>query len=202
MLRWLCCKLSLANSAPITTTPRRYTKALDSIKALRKERTAELKVAKAELEALKTDKERADGVRRAPQLFYSIHEIELTEFRLVVQIKRKVESFQRSLTEKEDRLEELDAEISKTTAQNKIFYEQATKFREILNKAEMLEDKQSTHKRHMDQLRMDMTEINGACMMLRSPLEEAPSLLTLKYLRNEQSPTTSYNVAKIVLRDT
>lgn len=40
----------------------RYTKALDNIKTLRKERTINLKVGKAELEGLKTDKERADNV--------------------------------------------------------------------------------------------------------------------------------------------
>lgn len=40
----------------------RYTKALDNIKTLRKERAINLKVGKAELEGLKNDKERADAV--------------------------------------------------------------------------------------------------------------------------------------------
>ena len=42
----------------------RYTKALDNIKALRKERTAELKVDKERLKFLKSDKDKAERVRK------------------------------------------------------------------------------------------------------------------------------------------
>lgn len=41
----------------------RYTKALDNIKLLRKERTAELKVDKERLKFLKQDKDKAERVR-------------------------------------------------------------------------------------------------------------------------------------------
>jgi hypothetical protein len=41
---------------------RRYTKALDNIRALRKERTAELKVDRERLKFLKADKDKAERV--------------------------------------------------------------------------------------------------------------------------------------------
>ena len=44
----------------------RYTKAMDSIKAIRKEQTAEIKVDKERLLALKTDRERSKKVRHLP----------------------------------------------------------------------------------------------------------------------------------------
>lgn len=47
-----------------SVTNLRYTKALDNIKALRKERTAELKVDKERLKFFKADKDKAEKVRR------------------------------------------------------------------------------------------------------------------------------------------
>jgi hypothetical protein len=44
----------------------RYTKALDNIRALRKERTAELKVDRERLKFLKSDKDKAERVSSIP----------------------------------------------------------------------------------------------------------------------------------------
>lgn len=53
----------------LTQTDNRYTKALDNIKALRKERNAELKVDKERLSHYKSDKDKAERVRRARKLW-------------------------------------------------------------------------------------------------------------------------------------
>ena len=46
----------------------RYTKALDNIRALRKERTAELKVDRERLKFLKSDKDKAERASRSVTL--------------------------------------------------------------------------------------------------------------------------------------
>ncbi len=72
----------------------RYTKALDNIKSLRKDRTIQLKVDKAALEGLKVDKDRADT------------------------IKTKLTLLQSDLAQKEAKLEDLNEDIRIRTVQN------------------------------------------------------------------------------------
>ncbi|SNX82468.1 probable RAD50 - DNA repair protein [Melanopsichium pennsylvanicum] len=113
----------------------RYTKALDNIKSLRKDRTNQLKVDKAALEGLKVDKDRADT------------------------IKTKLTHLQADLAQKEAKLEDLNEEIRVKTVQNSKFYDEATRFREIVNRAETLEEKEKLHKENMEALQATMTPI-------------------------------------------
>jgi hypothetical protein len=50
----------------------RFTKALDHIKTIRKERTADLKVEAAKLDHLKKERERADRVSSPPALAWAV----------------------------------------------------------------------------------------------------------------------------------
>ena len=113
----------------------RYTKALDNIKSLRKDRTNQLKVDKAALEGLKVDKDRADT------------------------IKTKLTQLQAELAQKEAKLEDLNEEIRTKTVQNSRFYDEATRFREIVSRAETLEEKERLHKENMEALQATMTPI-------------------------------------------
>ncbi|KAJ1033479.1 hypothetical protein NDA13_001470 [Ustilago tritici] len=113
----------------------RYTKALDNIKTLRKDRTNQLKVDKAALEGLKVDKDRADT------------------------IKTKLTHLQADLAQKEAKLEDLNEEIRIKTVQNSKFYDEATRFREIVSHAETLEEKERLHKENMEALQATMTPI-------------------------------------------
>ncbi|UZJ57177.1 hypothetical protein CBS101457_006497 [Exobasidium rhododendri] len=113
----------------------RYTKALDNIKLLRKERAINLKVGKAELDGLKNDKERADALRN------------------------KTVKLQDELGSREGRLDTLNTEIEELTASNKDFYDKAVKFRETLQRAETLEEKRRLHEENMHNLKMTMTEL-------------------------------------------
>nr|WJN25013.1 DNA repair protein [Pseudozyma thailandica] len=113
----------------------RYTKALDNIKTLRKDRTNQLKVDKVSLEGLKVDKDRADT------------------------IKTKLTHLQADLAQKEAKLEDLNEEIRVKTVQNSKFYDEATRFREIVSRAETLEEKERLHKDSMEALKATMTPI-------------------------------------------
>ncbi|CDW98187.1 hypothetical protein [Sporisorium scitamineum] len=116
----------------------RYTKALDNIKSLRKDRTVQLKVDKAALEGLKVDKDRADTLRT------------------------KLTHLQADLAQKEAKLEDLNEEIRVKTLQNSKFYDEATRFREIVSRAETLEEKERLHKENMDALQATMTPIKDS----------------------------------------
>lgn len=116
----------------------RYTKALDNIKTIRKERAQDLKVAKAELDALKIDRDRSEALKDKKSKLIGL------------------------LTEKQTRLDELDEEIRRITKENKQFYDSAVKFREIVNQAETLEEKKRLHEQNRESLRMSMTESDEA----------------------------------------
>lgn len=121
----------------------RYTKALDNIKVMRKERNNDLKVNKAELDALKIDRDRSEA------------------------LKDKREALQATLEQKQTRLSELDAEIRQITKQNKQFYDSAVKFREIVNLAETLEEMKKLHQQNRESLHAAMTEIDESDEELR-----------------------------------
>lgn len=113
----------------------RYTKALDNIKSLRKERAVTLKVEKAELDGLKQDRQRADAV------------------------KDKVRKMEAELSTKEERLEQLNIEIEELTTSNKELYDRAVRFRETVQRAESLEDKKQLHEDNLNALKSTMTEL-------------------------------------------
>lgn len=85
----------------------RYTKALDSIKALRKERVTDLKAERERLDGLARDKARADKLRAS-----------ITEK-------------QAAIEDLEARHELLRLEHSRVQAENRDFYDKATGFKEI-----------------------------------------------------------------------
>lgn len=121
----------------------RYTKALDNIKTIRKERNVELKVSQAELDSLKTDRDRADH------------------------LKEKKEKLAKTLSDKESRLQDLDDEIRRVTKENKQFYDKAVKFREVVNQAETLEEKKKLHHQNREALRSTMVDIDESDEELR-----------------------------------
>nr|XP_031864453.1 uncharacterized protein CI109_000367 [Kwoniella shandongensis]KAA5531525.1 hypothetical protein CI109_000367 [Kwoniella shandongensis] len=95
----------------------KYTKALDNIKLLRKERTQELKVDKERLKFLKSDKDKAERMRK--ELLESIN------------LENKKQTEYEGLKERYERLK----------VNNANFYDEATHFRHIFEKAGNLRDK-------------------------------------------------------------
>jgi DNA repair protein RAD50 len=100
----------------------RYTKALDNIKAIRKDRVSELKTEKERLEGLQREKTHAD------------------------KLKTRISDMNASITAKEVNYEAKVAEYNELAISNKKFYELGSKFRDIYQKIETLEDKKERFK--------------------------------------------------------
>ena len=97
---------------------RRYSKALDAIKSLRKDRVAELKADKERLESVHREKLHAD------------------------KLKSRASDLRATIVAKEHEVETLRMEVETMAKQNKEFYEKATKFRETYLKAQAAQDRQ------------------------------------------------------------
>ncbi|KAG8910829.1 DNA repair protein rad50, partial [Tulasnella sp. 408] len=100
----------------------KYTKALDNIKGIRKERVADLKAEKERLAGLSVERKHAD---------------KLTD---------KISELTSSAEDKEERISVLQEEAERISAENLQFYEQAMKFKEHYLKAEELEKRKLTDK--------------------------------------------------------
>lgn len=95
----------------------RYTKALDTVRALRKQRLQDARVDEAELRGLQQDKERAES------------------------IQSKIRALTASLEHKTRERDELDALIQQQVARHQRLYDDATRFREVVGHAETLEER-------------------------------------------------------------
>ncbi|KAG8953820.1 DNA repair protein rad50 [Tulasnella sp. 424] len=98
----------------------KYTKALDNIKGIRKERVADLKAEKERLAGLASERKHAD---------------KLTD---------KISELTSTATDKEERISVLQEEAENISAANLQFYEQAMQFKEHYMKAEELENRRIT----------------------------------------------------------
>lgn len=115
----------------------RYTKALDSIKALRKERVADLKVDKEKLESLAKEKAHAD------------------------KLKKRLQEMQSSINSKAKSHEELRKDCDQLIAANKHFYESATKFRERFIEIQHLEDENKRYNAELKDAKIHVKEMMG-----------------------------------------
>lgn len=118
----------------------RYTKALDSIRSLRKDRVAELKAEQERLESLSREKAHSDK-----------------------HVKR-ISDLNSTITAKELDYEEVKREYDELVQANKKFYEQGTKFREMYLKLESLQEKKSRHEEDLASAKENLQIVSGlAC---------------------------------------
>jgi DNA repair protein RAD50 len=115
----------------------RYTKALDNIKAIRKEGMAELKTEKERLDSLQREKTHAD------------------------KLKARLSELNASITEKEVDYESKVAEYNELAISNKKFYELGSKFRDIYQKIETLEDRKQRFKKEKAETEGSIQLIEG-----------------------------------------
>jgi DNA repair protein RAD50 len=115
----------------------RYTKALDSIKALRKERVAELKTDKERLESLAREKGHAD------------------------KLKARISDMNASIAAKEGDYQEVKKLYEALARSNRKFEEGATKFREIYLRVENLQKEQQRYQEELAELRLNVQETDG-----------------------------------------
>lgn len=131
----------------------RYTKALESIRALRKQRAQDARVDEADLRALQQDKERAESVQD------------------------KIRVLERALAQKVQDRDELDEALQSKTRANEALYSDAMRFRETLSYAESLEERLALYTEHRDTLKERMNVIDANDTELQRMMDEAPALL-------------------------
>ncbi|KAG6379376.1 P-loop containing nucleoside triphosphate hydrolase protein [Boletus reticuloceps] len=124
----------------------RYTKALDSIKQLRKDRVADLKADKERLESLSKEKAHADKLRT------------------------RIVDINNAITSKQLQYEECKAQYEKLVKNNAQFYESATMFRELYVKVENLQQKKEHYRQELSEAREAVEEIEGSDEELQSRL--------------------------------
>jgi DNA repair protein RAD50 len=115
----------------------RYTKALDSIKTLRKERVAELKTEKERLEGFSREKFHAD------------------------KLKARMADLSSTIATKEVRQEELAAELEEAITSNHRLNELASKFREVFLKVDGLEKEKQRYEAEYDEAKINAQIIEG-----------------------------------------
>ena len=131
----------------------RYTKALESIRALRKQRAQDARVDEADLRALQQEKERAESVQD------------------------KIRVLERALAQKGQDRDELDEALRLKTRANEALYADAMRFREVLGHAESLEERHALYKEHRDTLLARTKVIDASDAELQRLIEEVPALL-------------------------
>ncbi|PAV16910.1 dna repair rad50 [Pyrrhoderma noxium] len=114
----------------------RYTKALDSIKSLRKERNSDLKVDKERLESLSKEKSHAD------------------------KLKSRITDLQSSISSKEIKHEKMREECDELILMNKKFYESATKFREKYLEIERLQKEVERNEEELQEILEHVKEMS------------------------------------------
>ncbi|TFK24964.1 hypothetical protein FA15DRAFT_383374 [Coprinopsis marcescibilis] len=107
----------------------KYTKALDNIKALRKDRAADLKAEHERLSSLKSQKDRFDKLRL------------------------RMRDLTTTIATKEGEYDTAKAQHEETVESNRKFYEYGTKFREIYLKVENLEEKRNGKQKDLEEAR-------------------------------------------------
>ncbi|KAI0786813.1 P-loop containing nucleoside triphosphate hydrolase protein [Abortiporus biennis] len=115
----------------------KYTKALDNIKSLRKDRVAELKAEKERLESLSREKAHHD------------------------KLKSRIDVMGTEIGVKEAQFEETKDQYEKIVAANQKFYDSATKFREIYTKVDSLTAQKDHFQRELSEARSIIQELDG-----------------------------------------
>ena len=127
---------------------RSYTKALDSIKSLRKERVADQKAERERLESLSKEKGHAD------------------------KLLKRISEMTSAIAAKESEYEEIKKEYDDTCLANRKFHDQATHFRQIYMTQKQHTEKKDDILKELEEMRGEVKEISGP---LRSCLLDSQS---------------------------
>ncbi|KAG6878083.1 hypothetical protein C0993_012410 [Termitomyces sp. T159_Od127] len=114
-----------------------YTKALDNIKSLRKDRVADLKAENERLQSLAREKAHSD------------------------KLKERVSQLNTTIAEKQVEYEQTKKEYESIVEANQKFYDYATKFRELFMKYEALDEKKVRLQADLDEAKLNLQEIVG-----------------------------------------
>ena len=121
----------------IVSTANRYTKALDSIKALRKDRVAELKAESERLESLAREKAHAD------------------------KLKARITDMNANIAARTAEHDELRAAYEQQVRSNQILNDTGSKFREIYVKMDQLTQRKEQYQEELSLAKENLQEIPG-----------------------------------------
>ncbi|KIK01859.1 hypothetical protein K443DRAFT_678003 [Laccaria amethystina LaAM-08-1] len=150
----------------------RYTKALDSIKNLRKERVAELKTEKERLIGLSREKSHAD------------------------KLKGRIADVNTAIAGKEVEYDETKQQYDEQVEANQKFYDYATKFRESYIKIENLQETKLRMENDLNEAKLSLTEIPGTDDELNSRLQHFDD-----HINSQKQKKKSQNDKKLDLED-
>lgn len=131
--------LLVSSKHPISPS---YTKALDSIKSLRKERVADQKAEKERLESLSKEKTHAD------------------------KLLKRITDINASITAKQAEYEEIKKEYDNVCVANRKFHDQASHFREIYIKQEQLTIRKNELLQELEDMKVDLKEMQGLSTLI------------------------------------
>ncbi|KAF4617143.1 hypothetical protein D9613_005936 [Agrocybe pediades] len=144
----------------------RYTKALDSIKALRKDRMAELKAEKERLMSLLREKAHAD------------------------KLKDRIAEMKSLIDSKEVEYEESKQKYDALVESNRKFYESYSKFREMYLTVKKLEESKAKTAAHMDEVKANCRPIPGTLEELENQASDFEN--SIKQLEGKRASQKSH----------
>ncbi|CCA77996.1 probable RAD50-DNA repair protein [Serendipita indica DSM 11827] len=115
----------------------KYTKALDAIRAIRKDRVVELKLDNERLQAAAREKTHADKLRN------------------------RIADLNATVTAKDSEYNEVHDKASALAHQNKEFYERATQFREIYREYEAAQEKRAYLEKTLKEINENLEKLDG-----------------------------------------
>jgi len=124
----------------------RYTKALDAIKSLRKDRVAELKTEQERLESLSREKAHSN------------------------KLVKRVSDLKSTITAKELEYDEVKCEYNQLVQANKKLYEQSAKFREMYLKFESLQEKKARYEEDLVNAKENLQVVSGLVCGMKVPI--------------------------------
>ncbi|KAF8903154.1 AAA domain-containing protein [Gymnopilus junonius] len=125
----------------------RYTKALDSIKSLRKDRVADLKAEKERLLSLSREKAHAD------------------------KLKERMAELKSTISAKDVECDDVKREYEMQLESNRKFYELNKKFREMFIEYQKLQEQQDATKAHLAEMKLKYQEIPGSLEELQARVD-------------------------------
>ncbi|KNE90320.1 hypothetical protein PSTG_16248, partial [Puccinia striiformis f. sp. tritici PST-78] len=118
----------------------KYTKALDNIKSIKKDAAIELKVDKEKYNNLVIDKNRAE------------------------KLQSTIDKLTTNISAKEEQYHTLEAEVKELSESNKTFYQQASRFQQIVNEHSTLSEQKENKIKIAEDLKEDMEEMSDATL--------------------------------------
>ncbi|KAI9620197.1 hypothetical protein H4Q26_013764 [Puccinia striiformis f. sp. tritici PST-130] len=118
----------------------KYTKALDNIKSIKKDAAIELKVDKEKYNNLVIDKNRAE------------------------KLQSTIDKLTTNISAKEEQYRTFEVEVKELSESNKIFYQQASRFQQIVNEHSTLSEQKENKIKITEDLKEDMEEMSDATL--------------------------------------